>query len=176
MMFAYSLVTEVPFAFVASCQMRRGRSWNTQLFFRVCTALCAQLTALLGDSPRLGLVRPANTQCEPEARSQFFPRRKNPARRPHPEQNAFRVARRDFKMGDSRHSSAPLCGANPLPLQIILLFRFSLVLWEIWVHLHFLDLPGVPLAMRRDKQNKFKSVHLADGPVHNVIAESRCGL
>jgi serine/threonine protein kinase len=35
---------------------------------------------------------------------------------------------------------------------------------EIWVRLHFINLLGVPLAVGRNKQNKFIAVHLAHGP------------
>src|SRR5215475_4622300 len=52
----------------------------------------------------------------------------------------------------------------------------ALVLREVWVCLYFIDLLGVPLAVRRNKQNKFIAIHLAHRAVHHMIAQLRCVL
>jgi hypothetical protein len=65
-------------------------------------------------------------------------------------------------MDDSRHDSPPVCGANQLPLQIILLFRFSLVLWEIWVRLHFINLLGVPTVRQLSRRGIVNEMVLQD--------------
>ena len=52
-------------------------------------------------------------------------------------------------------------------------FRDSLTLGELWICFDFVDLLDTPFAVRGDEEDKLIAVHLANWPVHYVIAQSR---